>query len=136
VFLDGEKYISWQRREKNCTNWTSSFLLLPPPSLFNLEISHFSKMPNLKFKNLVKEYEKIYPAPLVRIKSSSIKITCPAAPFQVEARDIDGNDIYIRSRHGMWRLERNGAVVLNGSDEPMSMEELVFIAKGQIEIVD
>ena len=42
-----------------------------------------------------------------------LKVTCVAAPVQIEAT-VDGHEYYYRARHGRYRIERDGEIVDSG----------------------
>jgi biotin synthase-related radical SAM superfamily protein len=63
------------------------------------------------------------------IKKETIIQTCGACPSQWDAKTTDGDKVYIRVRHGYFRLEVNDVNIFDGEpddvDGVMSTDEMI-----------
>lgn len=65
---------------------------------------------------------------MIMIKVKTIEMTCSACPSQWEGECIDGGDIYIRFRHGGFRIDYNGKEIFYNNpdgDGVMSTDEMI-----------
>lgn len=53
----------------------------------------------------------------ITVDSKTLGMTCFACPAQWEAKTVDGKDVYIRLRHGYFRLDLDGTTIFDGSPD-------------------
>lgn len=78
---------------------------------------------------------------MTQIKTDSIEMTCSACPSQWDAKTTQGEYVYIRVRHGYFRLDVEGQTVFDGYphdiDGVMSTSEMIEYVQqsGKIQFV-
>lgn len=72
---------------------------------------------------------------LVIINTKDLELTCSAAPYQLEGKDVKGRDIYIRSRHGSLTIDIDGEEYYQTWSDVFSLDELRRATRGYVTFV-